>query len=55
MVMSIEENSGFVRQGSLAILPASHILASRRNGGGNDEFGLAKYFFSYLQVVFYMA
>jgi hypothetical protein len=31
---------------------SSHLVASRRNGRRNDEFGLAKHFCSYLQVTF---
>jgi hypothetical protein len=31
---------------------SSHLVASRRKGEGNDKFGLVKYFWSYLQVIF---
>jgi hypothetical protein len=44
----------FVCQSSLAILPAVNWQQAGRTGEGNDKFGLAKYFCSYLQVTFYM-
>jgi hypothetical protein len=54
-MISTGENSWFVHQSSLAILPAeSH---SRKSGGtdeGNDEFGLTKYLYSYSAGIFNM-
>jgi hypothetical protein len=50
-----------IDRGKLMILPpelsgkptSSHLVASRRKGEGNDKFGLVKYFWSYLQVIFF--
>jgi hypothetical protein len=45
-MMSMIENSPFVHQSSLAILPAVIWQQAGGTGEGNDEFGLAKYFCS---------
>jgi hypothetical protein len=56
----MEKHGGIMLTGKLLIHPpvlsgnttSSHLVASRRNAQKEKEFGLVKYFCSYLQVIF---
>jgi hypothetical protein len=55
-IMSTGESSSFIHQSSLAILPAE-LSGSKQEERAKEmmNFGHAKYFCSYLQVIVYMA
>jgi hypothetical protein len=54
MMMSTEENSSTCPPDLWQSYQQSNLVASRRNGQKEWEFGLLKYFCSHLQVIFSM-
>jgi hypothetical protein len=53
-MISTGENSSLVHQSFLAILPAETSGIKQKWAKKKIEFGLAKYFCSYLQLIFYV-